>query len=144
MKQVKNWSDPVKLGLYTLSSRVVMCALTRTRCDPSNGIPNDLLVEYYTQRSSAGMIFTEASAWSPRGHAYPGAGNFYNKEQVQGWKKVVDSVHSKNGRIFLQLFHSGRATHQKINGNLEIWAPSAIAIRDSLPALGNIPYPTPI
>ncbi len=58
MQGVKNWGDHVKLGLYELSSRVVMCALTRTRCDPQNGIPTDLNVEYYTQRSGAGLVFT--------------------------------------------------------------------------------------
>lgn len=55
----------------------------------------------------------------------------------------MDAVHKKNGRIFLQLFHSGRATHEKINGGFEVWGPSAIAIRDVIKPLDNAPYPVP-
>lgn len=74
-------------------------------------------------------MLTEASAWSPKGHAFPGAANLYNKQQADGWKKVTDAVHKKGSKIFLQIFHCGRATHPKINGNLDVLAPSAIAVR---------------
>lgn len=67
MNPNKEWSDPVKMGEISLSNRVVMAALTRTRCDPKDGVPTDLLVQYYEQRSGAGMILTEASSWSARG-----------------------------------------------------------------------------
>ena len=77
----------------------------------------------------AGIMLTEASAWSSKGRAFPGAANIYTKEQAQGWKKVVDAVHQKGGKIFLQIFHAGRATHPKINGHTEILAPSPIAVR---------------
>ncbi len=59
---------------------------------------------------------------------YPGSGTIFTKEQTLGWKKVVDAVHSKGGKILLQLWHAGRATHPKLNGNLEPWAPSPIKI----------------
>ncbi len=62
-----NWNDTVKLGEYTLKNRIVLSAMTRQRCDPKDGIPNDLLVKYYSQRSGAGLLLTEASSWSPRG-----------------------------------------------------------------------------
>lgn len=69
---------PFKLGSLNLPNRVVMAALTRVRCDPKTGVPNDLLLEYYSARASAGLIFTEASSVSPEGNAFPGAGNLYN------------------------------------------------------------------
>lgn len=59
-----------------------MAPMTRMRCDPKTGIPNDLLVEYYSQRAEAGLILTECSAWSARGNGYPGAGDLYTKEQA--------------------------------------------------------------
>lgn len=74
-------------------------------------------------------MLTEASAWSPKGHAFPGAANIYTKQQANGWKRVIEAVHKKGSKIFLQIFHSGRATHPKINGNLDVLAPSPIAVR---------------
>lgn len=73
------WSDPLILGKYTLKNRITLAAMTRVRCDPENGIPTDLLVKYYGQRSGAGLSLTEASSWSPRGRSFPGAGNIYTK-----------------------------------------------------------------
>lgn len=89
----RQWGDAVEIGDLKLSNRIVFTALTRCRADQETSVPNDLLVKYYTQRAGAGLMFTEASAWSQRGHAYPGAGNIITKEQAQGWKKVVDAVH---------------------------------------------------
>jgi len=74
----KYWKDTVKLGAFTLSNRVVMAAMTRLRCGPQ-GIPNDLVAEYYSQRASVGFILTEATAWSAIGRGYHGAGCLYNK-----------------------------------------------------------------
>lgn len=79
MQQEKTWSDTVKLGDIELRSRVVMASLTRIRCDPKDGIPTELVKEYYTQRAGAALILTEASSWSQRGHGFPGAGNLYTK-----------------------------------------------------------------
>ena len=89
----------------------MLAALTRQRCDPKDGIPNDLMLEYYSQRTGAGLMLTEAAAWSQRGEAFPGAGNIYTKEHAYGWAKIVKKVHWKNTKIFIQIFHAGRATH---------------------------------
>jgi len=94
-----------------LPNRVVVAAMTRTRCDPKTGVPNDLLVEYYSARASAGLILTECAAICPEANAFPGSGCLYNDEQAAGWKRVVDAVHAKRGRIHLQAFHAGRAAH---------------------------------
>lgn len=106
-----------------------MAALTRQRCDPKDGIPNELMKEYYLQRSGAGLMLTEASAWSQRGESFPGAGNIHRKEHAEGWKKITDALHEKGAKIFIQIYHAGRANHPQINGGLEIWAPSAVAVR---------------
>ncbi len=54
----KLWTDPLKIGKYTLKNRIILAAMTRARCDPANGIPNDLLVKYYAQRAGAGLLLT--------------------------------------------------------------------------------------
>jgi N-ethylmaleimide reductase len=117
-----------------------MCALTRVRCE-YDGIPTDLVAEYYGQRAGAGLILTESAAISQRGLGFPGQGNIYNKEQAQGWKKVIDAVHQKRAKIFVQIFHAGRVTHPTFNGGLETWAPSAVQNRETIRDLGGAAYP---
>jgi len=85
----KSWSDTLSLGKYTLKNRVFMSSLTRCRCSPADGIPNELLVEYYSQRAGAAVILTEAVAYSKRGQGFPGAACLINNEQAEGWKKVI-------------------------------------------------------
>ena len=120
-----------------------MAALTRVRCDINENIPTPLVAEYYAQRSGAGLILSEATSWSPRGNGFPGAACLYNRQQMEGWKLVLDAVHAKGGILFLQIFHAGRVTHPLINNNLEIWAPSAIAVREPIRSLEGASYPVP-
>lgn len=77
----KSWSDNLKLGKLTLKNRVFLSALTRVRCE-ADGIPTELVAEYYHQRAGAGLLLTEAAAISQRGIGFPGQGNIYNKEQA--------------------------------------------------------------
>lgn len=129
----KAFGEPLKLGPLTFKNRYVMAAMTRMRTDPKDGVPNDLLVEYYSQRAGAGLILTECAAISRRGEGFPGAGNIYTKDHVEGWKRVVKAVHDKGSVIFLQIFHAGRNSHPFVTGGLDLWAPSAIAVRGRIP-----------
>ncbi len=88
--------------------------MTRCRCDHDSGVPNQLLVDYYAQRASAGFIFTECAAIAPNSNAFPNSAKIYTKSHADGWTNVVDAVHSKGSKIFIQLWHSGRATHSKL------------------------------
>ncbi|MFM0204056.1 alkene reductase [Paraburkholderia fungorum] len=116
-----------RLGAYSLSHRVVMAPLTRMRAG-ENDVPGDLMVEYYAQRASkGGLIVAEATPVSPWAVGYFGAPGIFTNEQVAGWKRVVDAVHAKGARIFLQVFHAGRQSHTDLlPGNGEPLAPSAI------------------
>ena len=72
-----------------------------------------------------------------------GAGCLYNKEQMEGWKKVIDAVHAKGGKIVVQLIHCGRVSHKdKMEGNEPI-APSAIACREKIRDMPGVDYPVP-
>jgi len=117
---------PLQLGPLHLPHRVLMAPLTRCRASAGN-VPNELNAEYYHQRASAGLIVAEATSVSPFGYGYPNTPGIHTPEQVAGWKKVVQAVHSAGGRIFLQLWHVGRISHPcfQPNGVLPI-APSAI------------------
>ncbi len=84
----KTLGQEYKLGDLTLKNKFVMASLTRVRCDPKTGVPSDLIVNYYSQRASAGLIMTECSAISHAGNSFIGCGAIYNQEQTEGWKKV--------------------------------------------------------
>src|SRR5687768_10043173 len=118
--------DPLQLGELRLANRIVMAPLTRSRAGPTR-VPNDLMVDYYRQRASTGLILTEATVVSPQAIGYAGTPGIWSMEQVEGWKKVTRAVHVEGGKIFLQLWHVGRISHPVfLDGDLPV-APSAIA-----------------
>jgi N-ethylmaleimide reductase len=118
--------DPIQLGRYTLSNRVVMAPMTRSRAGAGLA-PTELNAKYYAQRAGAGLQITEASQISPQGMGYVSTPGIYSPEQVAGWRKVTDAVHQAGGRIFLQLWHVGRISNRSLqpDGQQPV-APSAI------------------
>ena len=120
--------EPLRAGDLTLRNRIVMAPLTRMHASPGR-VPNDLMVEYYTQRAGAGMILTEATAVTPQGVGYADTPGLWAPEQVQGWRKVTSAVHRAGGLIVAQLWHVGRISDPMfLDGELPV-APSAIAAR---------------
>jgi len=117
---------PYQLGPYGLSNRVIMAPLTRRRAGKNN-VPKSIMVTYYRQRASAGMIIAEATQISPQGIGYIDTPGIHSGEQIQGWKRITNAVHDEGGRIFLQLWHVGRYSHSLLQpeGQLPV-APSAI------------------
>ena len=99
--------EPLQLGSLTLPNRIVMAPLTRCRAGEGR-VPTDLMAEYYKQRSSAGLIMSEATSVSAMGVGYPNTPGIWSDEQVEGWKKVTKAVHDGGGLIQLQLWHVGR------------------------------------
>ena len=117
--------EPVRLGAVELKNRIVMSPLTRTRAAPGR-VPNELMRQYYCQRASAGLIVSEATSISPQGVGYPNTPGIWCHAQVEGWKKITQTVHDKGGKIFLQLWHVGRVSDpEHLNGEIPV-APSAI------------------
>lgn len=112
-------------GDLKFKNRIFMAPMTRSRAPEQK--PNDLMVQYYTQRASAGLIFTEGVQISAQGVGYIFTPGIHTAEQVTGWRKITEAVHAKGGRIFLQLWHVGRVSHPDFHdGRLPV-APSAIA-----------------
>src|SRR3954467_9388946 len=98
-----------QLGEIELNNRMVMAPMTR--CRAINNIPNDLMAEYYGQRATAGLIITEGTSPSPNGLGYARIPGLFDEAHVRGWKPVVDAVHAKGGKLFVQLMHTGRVGH---------------------------------
>ena len=118
--------SPFKLGNLTLNNRCVMAPLTRNRANASSE-PVNMNVTYYEQRATAGLIIAEATQICPEGQGYIATPGIYSESQVEAWKKITDSVHKKNGKICLQLWHVGRISHSELlPSNMAPQAPSAI------------------
>ncbi|MBA6411915.1 alkene reductase [Parahaliea sp. F7430] len=118
--------SPVKLGELSLSNRIIMAPMTRSRAD-TDGVPTPEMVEYYRQRASAGMIISEGIAPSADGLGYCRTPGIYNEQQVAAWREVCDAVHAAGGRITAQLMHVGRvASALNKPAGSETVAPSAI------------------
>ena len=118
--------QPLHAGAFTFPNRMVMAPLTRCRASAGR-VPNTMMADYYVQRSSFGMILSEATSISPQGVGYPNTPGIWSDEQVQGWKLVTHAVHHAGGQILLQLWHVGRISDPVyLDGALPV-APSAIA-----------------
>jgi len=128
-----------------LKNRVVLAPMTRSRAGIER-TPNELMAEYYSQRSSAGLVITEATVISKQANGWNRTPGIYTDEQMQRWKLVVEAVHKKGTPIFLQLWHCGRASHSSFqeNGEKPV-APSAIKIEgDEIHTpKGKQPYEVP-
>ncbi len=122
---MKNLLSPIKIGSIELRNRVIMAPLTRSRSN-REGIPNDLMRQYYEQRASAGLIISEATNISPMGVGYLNTPGIWTQEQIEGWKPITQAVHNKNGRIYLQLWHTGRSSHPDFHGGEFTVSASAI------------------
>ncbi|MDR3459853.1 MAG: alkene reductase [Verrucomicrobiae bacterium] len=124
----KNLFTPLELGPLSLPNRILMPPLTRMRAHMPGNIPWELNAEYYRQRASAGLIITEGTPVSPRGHGYYHTPGIHTAAQAAGWQLVTEAVHAAGGRIFLQLWHVGRQSHNDLQpGGEAPVAPSAMA-----------------
>jgi len=135
---------PIELASLTLKNRIVMAPMTRSRAGEGDAPTNDVAL-YYAQRSSAGLLITEATFISPRAKGYARTAGIFNETQIKAWRKVTDAVHAANGRIYCQLWHVGRRSHPDLqpNGGSPV-APSAIASAGNAVTLaGRPPFPVP-
>jgi len=142
---MKRLFETIQLGSLALRNRVFMAPLTRNRAD-AEGVHGELAVTYYAQRASAGLIITEATQISPIGKGYFNTPGIHSPQQVRAWRRVVDAVHGKSGRMFLQLWHVGRISHSSLlPNNAQPVAPSAIrANSQTLIATGMAPVSEPV
>jgi 2,4-dienoyl-CoA reductase-like NADH-dependent reductase (Old Yellow Enzyme family) len=118
--------DPIRIGAWNLRNRIIMAPLTRCRASAGR-VPNELMAQYYRQRSGAGLIISEATSICAMGVGYPDTPGIWSDEQVEGWKLITKAVHDTGGLIVLQLWHVGRISDPSyLDGKLPV-APSAIA-----------------
>lgn len=135
--------SPLQLGAIELANRAIMAPLTRCRAGVEHQ-PNALMAEYYTQRATAGLLITECTMVQENTSAFWQEPGIYNAAQIAGWKAVTDSVHAAGGKIFMQIWHAGRAAHPALNNGAECVSSCGLAIEgDVHTPQGKLPYATP-
>jgi N-ethylmaleimide reductase len=118
---------PTKVGAYALSHRVVLAPMTRLRTIQPGEIPSPMMADFYGQRASeGGLEIIEGVSISVPARSYLGAASFFHDGQVEGWKAIADAVHSRGGRVFMQLIHGGRQSHVDMTGGVAPLAPSVV------------------
>ncbi|KAJ7805953.1 hypothetical protein B0H14DRAFT_2526310 [Mycena olivaceomarginata] len=140
---------PLQLGDIIISNRIGMSPLTRNRS--SSTVPNELMKEYYEQRAAGGtgIIISEGTLITRQGSQWQNAPGIWNRDQIEGWKKITDSVHALGSKMYCQLWHLGRLNHpdapEQIASGEPVYAPSAIGARfvKSRYFPGGAPYSTP-
>ncbi len=136
--------SPFRLGTLELENRVVMAPMTRSRA--VGGVPNDLMRDYYSRRSSAGLLITEGIAPSPNAMGYARIPGLFSDEQVQGFREITEGVHAAGGHIFAQLMHVGRIAHPlNLPPGARVVAPSAVRAEGTMwtDQQGPQPFPEP-
>tara|TARA_B100000378_G_scaffold208953_1_gene171983 strand:- start:464 stop:1546 length:1083 start_codon:yes stop_codon:yes gene_type:complete len=134
--------DPIQLGAIAAPNRILMAPLTRARATRDH-VPTALMVDYYRQRASAGLIISEATGISRQGLGWPYAPGLWSEEQVEAWKPVTAAVHDAGGRIVAQLWHMGRLVHPAVTGEDPVSSSAIAAPGHAHTYEGNKDYPTP-
>ena len=136
--------SPLQVGDLTADNRIFLAPLTRCRA-VGDHVPTALMAEYYAQRASGGLLIAEATMAIAGNSSFWTEPGIYSEEQVAGWKLVTGAVHKAGGKIFLQLWHGGRACHPLLNGGVQPVAPSALAILNDTVRTpqGKQPYVVP-
>lgn len=133
---------PITLGALKLSNRIAMSPMTRDRAGDGD-VPNDMMVEYYRQRASAGLIVTEGVQPSAVGKGYWRTPGIHSEAQIEGWRRVADAVHAEGGQIVMQIMHCGRVVVAANRGfDADVIAPSALPCPDKVPGPDGVPAET--
>ena len=134
--------SPVTLGAFACQNRIFMAPMTRDRAGEGD-VPSDIMIHYYRQRASAGLIVTEGTQPSPEGKGYWRTPGIHSPEQIEGWRKVADAVHEEGGSIVMQLMHCGRVVVPANRGyEADVIAPSAIPCPAKVPGPDGVPVET--
>ncbi|MCW8334580.1 alkene reductase [Vibrio paucivorans] len=140
---MENLFQPYALNdTITLQNKILMAPLTRAMAD-DNLVPTQQMADYYARRAESGLIISEAVIIRPDGQGYPNTPGLFSPEQIIGWRTVTDAVHEKGGKIFAQLWHTGRVAHPHFFDGEFVLAPSAVAVEGTVPRMRELSYTVP-
>ena len=109
--------SPIKIGTCEIPNRLVVPAMVTNYCN-YDGTITDRYISYMEEKARGGwgLIITEDYCVQPAGKGYSRIPGLYNDEQVAGSKKLCDTIHQYDSKIFCQMYHPGRQTTPAANG----------------------------
>jgi len=115
MSQYPKLFQPLDLGFTTLKNRVLMGSMHTMLEDIPEG--HERLAAFYAERArgQVGLIVTGGVAPNKAGLALPIGHPLDNEEEVWKHKVVTDAVHAEDGKICMQILHTGRYGYSEHN-----------------------------
>ncbi len=129
--------------LGEVKNRIVMSAMTRGFAD-SKHCATEAIKNYYEKRAKngVGLILTEGVVIHSSADGYNSVPHIETTEQAESWRPVVEAVHRVQSKIFCQLWHCGRISHEDYTGGLAPVSSTSIAA-EGINRQNNKPYGTP-
>lgn len=121
---------PFQYKGLNLRNRFVMAPMTRTFAP--DGVPTQLVADYYARRAAAGvgLIITEGTVVDrPSSKNQKDIPDFYGQNALNGWGKVVQDVHAAGGKIAPQLWHVGN-TPMGWEASAPFESPESMSLQD--------------
>ena len=118
--------SPMKIGSCTIPNRLAVPAMVTNFCT-EDGLVTDRFVRYLEEKAKGGwgLIITEDYAVNPNAKGYRFIPGLYNDAQLEGNRKLTETIHRYDSKIFCQIYHPGRQSTHFVNGGVQPIAPSA-------------------
>ena len=118
--------SPMKIGHCTIPNRLVVPAMVTNFCT-EDGMITDRFVLYLEEKAKGGwgLIITEDYAVNPNAKGYRFIPGLYTDAQLEGNRKLTETIHRYDSKIFCQIYHPGRQSTHFVNGGVPPLAPSA-------------------
>jgi len=112
---------PLDLGFTTLKNRVLMGSMHTGLEEVANG--HERMAAYFGERAKGGvgLIVTGGIGPNTEGGTHPNTKKLVTEEDIAGHKQITDAVHAHDGKICMQILHTGRYAYSP-----DQVAPSAI------------------
>ncbi|KHL97044.1 NADH:flavin oxidoreductase [Paenibacillus sp. IHB B 3415] len=119
--------EPMKIGNCEIPNRLVVPAMN-TNFSNEDGTATERYIRYHETKAKGGwgLIITEDYSISQLAKGYQFVSGLYNDEQIESHKKLTETVHNYESKVFCQIYHAGRQSKSAVNGGLQPIAPSAI------------------
>ena len=120
-EQYPHMLAPLDLGFTTLKNRVLMGSMHTGLEEVANG--HERMAAYFGERAKGGvgLIVTGGIGPNTEGGTHPNTKKLVTEEDIAGHKQITDAVHAHDGKICMQILHTGRYAYSP-----DQVAPSAI------------------
>lgn len=125
--KLKKLFTPMSINGCEIPNRLVVTAMVANYCE-GDGEATEQYIRYHEEKAKGGwgLIITEDYAVNPNAKGYARIAGLYEDGQIEGHKRLTDTVHQYASKIFCQIYHPGRQTNSQVNGGVQPVAPSAI------------------